>query len=91
MNGAKLNDATSPRSVDQQQACSLSDLPTCSHCDGKGCVGQESAHGRIAYVNCSDCFGTGKEGGDHVRFREDDVNADEDGKLDFGGLEGEGW
>lgn len=69
----------------------FTDLPTCLNCDGKGCIGQESAHGRIVYVNCPDCFGTGKQGGDNVRFRDDDIHTDTDGKLDVGGEDGEGW
>lgn len=40
----------------------------CVACDGRGTVGEMELYNRPIRVTCSHCFGTGKEGGDHIRF-----------------------
>ena len=46
----------------------LMSLQPCVDCDGRGTVGEIGSYGRPIRITCSNCFGTGKQGGDHIRF-----------------------
>jgi len=46
----------------------LMSLQPCVACDGRGTVGEMGSYDRPIRVTCSHCFGTGKEGGDHICF-----------------------
>lgn len=46
-------------------------LQPCVACNGLGTVGEMGSHERPIRVTCSHCAGTGREGGDHIRFAND--------------------